>query len=198
MKESLEKLLEMVGQTSQLGVFLAVAIGSFIILFIMFLAGSLGAGHDVDHGGGVGHDADHPDHGDGNATVSIFSPKIFAVFTLAFGCCGAIACLAGIGGIYPSLCGLGGGLAFGAMAYIGLSALYKQQANSIVPTQAALGKTGSITTSIEGSGFGEIEVNINGDNRTYTAISKGGKSIPRGAVVKIVQCNGGVLIVENA
>jgi len=182
-------------QTSQLAVLLSIAGVSFVVLLIWFILGSVvGTDHDVshdnDHAG-----LDHGIEGDG-PTVSIFSPRIFLVFTLVFGSAGSIACLMGYKGLIPSVWGIVSGLAAGALAYWALSLLYKQQGNSLISIQDAVGKTASVTTGIDVDKFGEVEVNIAGNNRTYMAVSKTKRDLPRGSQVKVVQNTGNCLVVE--
>jgi membrane protein implicated in regulation of membrane protease activity len=193
----LETVLNVFSQTSQLVVLLAIAGVSFVVLLIWFIGGAaFGADHEVSH------DADHSglDHsveGDG-PTVSLFSPRIFFVFTLVFGAAGSIACLMGCKGVVPSIWGLVSGFAAGLLAYWALSLLHKQQSNSLILTEGAVGKKASVTTSIDGERFGEVEVIIDGNSRSYMAVSKTGKSLPRGSQVVVVQNAGGHLIVEAA
>lgn len=193
MQETLAKLADLISQTSAVGVFLTIAGVSFIALVIQLVAGHFGAEHDAGH-------IEHPDHDHdmGNGTVSIFSTKVVLTFTMCFGSSGAIACFCGVRGwALQSLSGLVGGLLFGAAAYFILNALYKQQANSLVSTAGAMNQNGKLVTSIVGGGYGEVEVNISGSSRVYTASSKGGKDISRGSVVRVTAINGSILTVEE-
>lgn len=193
MYDSFMLALHAVNFTLQLTVFLTLTAAGFIVLAISFFAGAVfGSDHDV------GHDHDMADHGGEFAsTISIFSPKIFFVFLAAFGGGGSIATLYGMGSLSSSLFGLLAGLAFGGIAYVGLSLLYKAQANSVVKTTDAIGQVGHVLTTIsERGGVGEVEVNVSGQNKTYTAQAKGDEMIRRGTSVKVVEIRGSTLLVE--
>lgn len=185
--------------TLQLVIFLTTTLVAFVILAITFLAGSVfGADHDIPHDHDMGGDDISADHdGEFGSTVSVFSPKIFFVFLAAFGAGGSIATIYGSSAIVASVWGVLVGVIFGAIAYLGLSLLYKAQATSVVQTTDALGKIGYCSTSItEKGGVGEVEVNVSGQSRTYTAQAKGGAYIPRGSSVKVVSIQGATLQVE--
>ena len=197
--ESLLSGIQSVDFTLQLIVFLTITAASFIILAITFIAGSMfGADHDIPHDHDFdGHDVSPGHDGEHGSTVSIFSPKIFFVFLAAFGAGGSIASLYGASAMIASVWGLGGGLVFGAIAYFGLAMLYKAQANSVISTVGAIGQVGLVSTSIaKEGGVGEVEVNLSGQSRTYTAVSKNGGAIPRGAAVKVIAVQGATLLVE--
>lgn len=191
--------LHAVDFTLQLVVFLTITLGSFIILAITFFAGSVfGADHDIPHDHELGgHDVSTDHGGEYGSTVSIFSPKIFFVFLAAFGAGGSIASIYGSSAIIASGWGMAVGVVFGAVAYFSLSLLYKAQVNSVVRTTDAVGQVGFVSTSIGGEGgIGEVEVNLSGQSKTYTAQAKNGMSIPRGMSVKVVAVQGSTLLVE--
>jgi membrane protein implicated in regulation of membrane protease activity len=192
--------LHLVDFTAQLIVFLTITVGAFIVLAITFFAGAVfGADHDAPHEHDIGgHDVHDHDSGYGSE-VSIFSPKVLLVFFAAFGAGGSIASLYGCGAVSASMWGLLTGVLFGAIAYLGLSLLYKAQSNSVVKTTSAVGQIGHVSTSIRGqNGVGEVEVNISGQAKTYTAQAKLGTTILRGTSVKVVEVQGATLLVEVA
>jgi membrane protein implicated in regulation of membrane protease activity len=197
--ETLTAGLEFISHSVQTMIFLAIAGISFVILSISFFAGSIfGTDHDIphDHDVASGHDVAGGHDGEYGSTVSVFSPKIFFVFTMGFGAAGAIASIYHCGSIVSSLYGLLSGLVFGAIAYLGLSLLYKQQANSVINTDKAINQVGVVTTTINSGGLGEVTVNVLGNSRTYTAQEKGGGEIGRGKKVRVIQNMGGTLLVE--
>ncbi len=165
-------------------IFVSIAFAAFIIV-----AGSFLFGHD--------HDADH-DAGDaGNeATISIFSTKVIATLLMGFGAAGAIAKTYGASNLIASLIGLLSGMVLGAITLLILDFLYKQQASSLVPTDAAVGRTGTVTVSIPSTGQGEVGLQVNGQYCTYSASSTGGE-IPKGQMVRVVRTLGSQLVVEK-
>ena len=88
------------------------------------------------------------------------------------------------------------GFILGCGAYGILALFYKQQASSVIPTESALGEIASVTSEIPDAGLGEVGVNVRGQYQIYLARSRRGKSIPKGARVKVVENQGGQLVVE--
>ena len=172
-------------------VFIAIAIGSFIII-----AGSFLFGHDHDTGHDhteAGHDVDH----DADPSISLFSPKVLATLTMGFGAAGAIARQYEASYLVSSLWGLGTGVGLGSSMYFVLHAIYKQQSSSLVEAASAIGQTATVTTSIDAGASGEVGVSIDGQYMNYLARSSGGKSISKGKTVKVVGVVGGQLLVEE-
>jgi membrane-bound ClpP family serine protease len=173
-------------------VFIAIAIGSFIVLASSFLFG-----HDHDH------DADHidSDHGlDGHEvepTISFFSMKVIGTMTMGFGAAGAIARQYGADYLASSLIGLGSGILLSGVMYLILDIIYKQQASSLVQTSSAVGQTGIVQTGISGGKLGEVSLNVGGQYMTYLAKSSSSQEIPKGRTVKVVGLIGSQLVVEE-
>ncbi len=171
-------------------IFVALAIAGFLVLVSSFIFG-----HDADHDAepGADHDSDH----DTDGTISFFSTKVITTLIMCFGAAGAIARHHELSVLLSSMIGLGSGICLSLLMWGLLKVLYKQQGSSIVPTEAALGLTGRLLTSIDGTGLGEVGLTIRGDYKTYSARSANGKSIKKGLNVRVVQTSGPELIVET-
>jgi len=174
-------------------VFVAIAIASFILVGGSFL---FGHDHDVgqDHGD-AGHDTDA---GGGEPTISIFSTKVLGTLFMGFGAAGAIASLYGMSHLAASLIGLGCGAVLGGVMYLVLGVFYSQQASSLVPTSAAVGCVGTVTTSIGAGQIGEVGISLESQYGSYSASSMDGNPIPKGQNVRVVKVMGSQLMVEKA
>ena len=171
-------------------VFIAIAIGSFIVL-----AGSFFFGHDHDTGhADVSHDVDGHDL---EPTISFFSVKVLGTLTMGFGAAGAIARQYGADYLVSSLIGLGSGVALSGVMYLILTLIYRQQSTSLVETASAIGQTGIVKTGIGADKMGEVSLNVGGQYMTYLAKSSGGREIPKGRTVKVVGLVGSQLVVEE-
>src|ERR1043166_4785449 len=132
-------------------IFVSIAIAAFIIVGGSFL---FGHDHDVDHDhGDLGHDVDG---GSAEPTISIFSTKVIATLLMGFGAAGAIAMHYGANSVIASLVGVGSGVLLGGLMYFVLELFYRQQCDSLVPTSAAVGRTGIVTVSIGEGTPGEV------------------------------------------
>ncbi len=160
--------------------------GLAYIITLGFL-GSFGGDHDAD--------TDH-DNDSGHDTVSVFSPKIIAIFMVGFGAAGAIATHHDFGVTGATLFGLGGGAVLGAIAVAGLRLLHGQQASSEIVISDAINLTGNVTIDLPTVGFGEVSVVVKGQYLTYSASSRG-TFIPRNTLVKVVAVEGTYLIVQS-
>ncbi len=158
------------------------------LVYILFTAA---LGHVV---GGHGHDVSH-DNDTGHDTISIFSPKIIAIFMVGFGAAGVLATYYGTDVIVATLWGVFGGGGLGGLALVGLRLLYSQQASSEILISDALNLSGLVTVEIPTVGAGEVAVTVKGQYLTYGATSRG-VSIPRNSRVKVVAIEGNSLIVS--
>ncbi len=175
-------------------IFLAIAIGSFILVAGSFF---FGHDHDFDHGD-VGHDGDgHDLSHEMEPTISIFSLKVLATFTMGFGAAGAIARQYGADYLGASLIGLGTGLILSLLMYLVLSLIYRQQSSSLIQTTSAIGQTGVVQTGISSDSCGEVSLSVGGQYLTYIAKSARGIAIPKGRTVRVVSLVGSELIVEE-
>jgi membrane protein implicated in regulation of membrane protease activity len=172
-------------------VFAAIAMAAFIIV-----AGSFFFGHDHDLG--HDHDVGHGlDAGDAEPTVSVFSVKVLATMLMGFGTAGAIAKYYQASYIVASLVGVLFGLVLALVMYLILELFYKQQASSLVPTESAVGRTGTVTVSIGEGSMGEVGVYVDGQYLNYSASAGDNRPIPKGQAVRVVRTVGSHLIVQR-
>ena len=173
-------------------------IGITLAGLILLVGGSL-FGHDHDAGGHDGHLGGGHDAGGGaEPTVSIFSLKVIGTFIMGFGAGGAIAVQYGAGPLAASFIGLVSGVLIGLFMYLVTRLIYGQQSTSIVATESAVGRVGTVTVSIAGDGIGEVDLNLHGQHRNFLARSASADAIPRGRQVTVVRTVGSQLIVEEA
>ena len=170
-------------------IFIALALGAFIIV-----AGSFLFGHDVDHDADAGHDAGG---GGDEGTVSIFSTKVIGTVIMGFGAAGSIATHYGATYLIASLIGVLCGVLLAAIVYGILEIFYTQQSSSLVATSSAVGCSGSVTVSIGEGAVGEVGINLEGQYRTFSATSGDGKPIAKGQTVQVVRTLGSHLVVER-
>jgi membrane-bound ClpP family serine protease len=175
-------------------IFLAIAIGSFILLAGSFL---FGHDHDMDHGDAGQVPDGHDIATEMEPTISFFSIKVIATLTMGFGAAGAIARQYGADYLFASLIGLGGGVVLSLIMYLILDVIYKQQASSLVQTSSAIGQTGIVQTGISPGGVGEVSLNVAGQYMTFLAKASGAQEIPKGRTVKVVNAVGSELVVEE-
>ncbi len=142
------------------------------------------------------HDADGHDGDRSHETVSIFSPKIVAIFMVGFGAGGSLATDAAFGVFGATLIGLLVGAGFGVLALLFMRFLYSQQATSCIPVSAAIGQPATVEIEIPSGGLGEVSLSVNGQHMTYTARHYGTASVRRGAVVKVMSTHGTSLVVS--
>jgi membrane-bound ClpP family serine protease len=173
-------------------IFAAIAVAAFIVVTGSFF---FGGDHDGDHDhGDAGHDVGH---GLGEPTISIFSAKIIGTLIMGFGIAGAISTFYGLDTIAASVIGLAAGASLGGVMYLALRLLYRQQASSLVATSSTVGCTGTVTVSIGEGAIGEVGLSLEGQYLTYSAGSKDGKPIRKGATVRVVRTMGSHLVVEE-
>lgn len=166
--------------------FLTILAVGFVYILATSALGAIGGGHDADH-----HDGDSShDH----ETISVFSPKIIAIFMVGFGSAGCLATHYGLGAILATVAGLGGGLVLGSAALIGLRLLYSQQASSEIHISDAVGLTGTVTLAIPTVGRGEVGVSVKGQYLVYPAFSRG-VAFAINSNVRIQAAEGSLLIV---
>lgn len=166
-------------------------IGFLYVLFTSVIGHAADVAHDIGHGGGEGHE------GDSGHMISIFSPRVIAIFLMGFGAAGGVARF--YDSSYPMSCliGFGVGLAVGlAMSWI-IAFLARQQCNSLVRTCDLVGQVGTVDVPIENSDPGQVTVQYGGRSGVYTARSKGGKNIAKGRQVRILETAGSSLTVEE-
>lgn len=187
--------------TSTQGIsFLTILAAGFVYLLI---SGLLSAGEDMSHdghldaandaGGGAGEHATEGNH----PTISIFSPRIIAIFAVGLGGGGAIGTFYGFGLTASLAAGLVLGFILGGLGTLGMKLLYAQQASSEVRTENAIGRRASVTSDIAPGAAGEIGLTVQGQYMTYLARAKDpSKGYSKGSLVTVAQVVDGVIIVE--
>jgi len=175
-------------------IFIAIALAGFILVAGGFL---FGGEHDHDFGHDVGHDFGHDVHPESEGTISIFSTKVLGTFVMGFGAAGSIAHYYKMSYPQSSLVGVGSGIVLGAVMYIILLVFVREQASSVIPSDAVVGQTGVVTTGIDANAVGEVGVSVAGEYRNYSARATGAQSIQKGRSVRVVRMTAGVLLVEE-
>jgi membrane-bound ClpP family serine protease len=173
-------------------VFFTIALIGFLYVLVTSIVGhAADAVHDIGHGGGDAHD------GDSEHMISIFSPRVIAIFLMGFGAAGGVARFYDYSYLMSSLIGFGVGLVVGFfMAWI-MGFLVRQQCNSLIKTNDLVGQVGTVDVPIEGNDPGEVSVQYGGRSGVYIARSKGGKNIGKGKRVKVLETVGSSLTVEE-
>jgi membrane protein implicated in regulation of membrane protease activity len=175
--------------------FLTILAAGLVFLLVLWIFGAFAGGDDH---GGDGHDSVEGGAEHNFPTVSIFSPRIIAIFAVGLGAGGSIATIYGATALIALLIGIGSGLSPAALAVVGMRALYRQQASSEVQTTSAVGKIGTVANEIAPNQNGEVSLYVNGQYMTYMCRGKEPKVYPRGASVRVTSVNGSFVVVEDA
>jgi membrane protein implicated in regulation of membrane protease activity len=188
----MDSITSLFQQSSQLTTFLVCLLAG---LAYVVASGILGM---VFGGDGTSDSADGSDgdSGDSHDGMSIFSPKVIAIFAIGMGSGGSIATAYGLGFTAALLCGIGAGASFGGLLIFGARLLYKQRSSSDVQPSAAIGLMATVTIAIPSSGTGEVSLPVLNQYMTYLARSQSNQHLTKGTLAKVVAVNGGTLIVE--
>lgn len=183
-------------------IFFYLTFGAMLFLVLSLWLGHDHAGHDHaghDHGAGHGHAAGHAaPHQAGPESMSIWSFQMLFLFIGGFGIGGYFAALARLSVPVTLLGGALAGLGLASIGYFIINIFYRRQSNSAIYSEAYIGLTGIIITSINADSVGQVRCQI-GDNReTFLAKSVDGNSIPVNSVVRIATIVGSVAVVEIA
>jgi membrane-bound ClpP family serine protease len=162
------------------------------------LCGSLFIGHDHDHdfddleigGAEVSHD-----HAGG---VSVFSIKVVTTLTLGFGAFGAVAMYFTDNAFQSSLWGVAAGAVLAFIMFEVMRVIYAQEASSDLTMDSAVGRFGSVVTSIDGPKPGQVGISAEGRYQTYPAKSMDDAFLPVTTQIKVVGKAGTLLVVEAA
>lgn len=163
-----------------------------LIASAVFSCGSFLFGHDG------GNDAVHGmDHGEG--IPSVFSLRVISLFVLGFSGLSTIAHFVWrLSPASSSLCGLGGGLVLGGVAYALIYVLCGQQASSLVAPADYTNLPARVSVAIPEKATGEISVTVKGELRSVLAVSADGRALPEGRAVVIVSLTAGTATVRPA
>lgn len=167
--------------------FVAIAAFGFV-----FLLGSAVFGDLFEHGD-FGHDVG--DHGGG---PSILSTRVLSGFVTAFGGFGAIGTHLGYGVGTSTAMGFGGGLAFAALVYFFVWALYSQQASSHVVIGDLVGRTAEVSVAIPKGGLGQIRCTLGESVVEKIARAKDNEEILANTLVKVEAIVGETVLVRRA
>lgn len=172
-------------------VFGTIALIGLVVYIIMSVGGhAADAAHDMVHGD-AGHD------GDNGHMVSVFSPRVVAIFMMGFGATGALARYSGCSYVTSCFYALCVGFVVGGIMWAIARFFAKAQSNSLFTTDKLIGQEGIVDISVNEGFPGEVSITYAGRFNTYTAYSKGKKSISKGSRVKVVSVSGSNLFVEE-
>lgn len=161
-------------------IFLTLAvIGLLLLLVTAFSGHHMDLHADVDHGGG-----------------GFLSVRAMAVFFLAFGTVGAIAHHYGMMMGWSSVWGLVSGAALVGLYVASMELVKSQQASSLIAEADLIGLTGRITVAIPVDGIGEVSCTVKGQTARRMAHSRAGQPIAEGRMVRVVELQGDVCMVE--
>lgn len=135
---------------SLMTIFLAIGGLGFLFLLISFIVG------DIFEALGFHFAADL----DSGHDFGVFDSRVISVFLTAFGGFGAIGVELGYGAAGSSLCGLLGGVIFGAIVFYFGKFLYGQQSSSSVSAENLIGRTAQVIVGIKPNQLGQISCRI--------------------------------------
>jgi hypothetical protein len=162
-------------------VFLALAaIGLLLLLVSTFSGHHMDFHADIDHGGGGG----------------FLSVRAFAVFFSAFGTVGAIARHYGLTAAWSSVWGLVSGAVLVGLYVVSMELVKSQQASSLIAEKELVGLTARVTVAIPSDGIGEVSCVVRSQTARRIARSASGQPIGEGHMVRIVELQGDVCLVE--
>ena len=161
-------------------VYLSLAIVGLALLLISALFG-----HHVDF------HADIDESGGGFLSV-----RAMAVFFLAFGTIGAIARHYEQSHLASSTWGIVSGALMVGVYLLSMQLVKSQQASSLVAEADLVGLTARVTVTIPAAGFGEVSCTLKAQTNRRMARSAHGTPIAEGAVVRILQIQGDLCVVE--
>lgn len=181
--------------TQQFLAFFIICMCGFAYIATTATLGALfgGGGDDGDPGDGSGAEDSSAEHSED--TVSIFSPRMIAIFLLAFGAGGCLSTHFGAGVIAANVWALSTGTAIGGVMLLGMRALYRQRASSDIHTIDSIGKLATVTTAIPGGGTGQVGVTVKGQYMTYHA--RAAEPFPRDSLVRITAAESSIVMVEH-
>lgn len=124
------------------------------------------------------------------------SLRSIAVFLTAFGTVGAIARYYNLSLMLSSLWGVLAGVAMSGIYLFAMNLVRSQEASSLIENKDLVGLTGRVTVAIPSDGLGEVSCTVKAQLARRLARSKSHQAIPEGAIVKITDVQGDVVLVE--
>lgn len=173
-------------------IFIILALLGFLFLVLSLILGEI---FDFAHDVAVEHDISL-DHDGDSGGPSPFSTRIISAFITGFGASGAIASYYHQSWIVSSLVGLGFGLTAGAIVYVIVSFMYRQQAGSGVSLNEMVGLPGTVSVAIPKDAFGQVTLVVKESQVEHFARSADGHPISYGTTVKIEKLIGDRFIVS--
>lgn len=143
----------------------------------------------------LGHDLDLTPEVEGGDS-GFFGIRSIAVFLTAFGAVGAIASLYRLTPMASSIWGLAAGVAMSGIYVLAMQLVRSQQASSLIETSELIGLTARVTVGISSDGLGEVSCALKSQITRRMARAKNHQTIVEGAIVRIVELQGDVVLVE--
>ncbi len=161
-------------------VFIIIAGVGLLLLVISALGGffeDIDAAPEVEGGG----------HG-------FLSLRSIAVFLTVFGTVGAIARYYDLPAMLSSLWGILAGVAMSGIYVLAMNLVRSQEASSLIESKDLVGLSGRVTVAIPQDGLGEVSCTVK--SQRTRRLARAQRAIPEGALVRIVEIQGDVVIVE--
>jgi hypothetical protein len=176
----------------------AAAGGTVVVLRLILMMLGIGGDIDADAPVDLDHGGDFGDHDAGGGYFQFFSIQSIAGFFTMFGLVGWGLLQVNASELISLLGGLGAGVVTAwvtGMIFIGMQRL---QSEGTLVIGNAVGQEGTVYLSIPEKGSGEVTVPVQGSMRTMNAVSKDGKRLPTGTIIKVVGITAGnILVVEE-
>lgn len=143
-----------------------------------------------------GHDFEaHPELEIGG--LGFFSLRAMSIFLLTFGTVGALSHWLGKPTLTSSLWGILAGIGTYAVYVVAMQLVRSQQASSLIEDRELPGLTGMVTIAIPAGGVGEVTCRLKGQSTRRVARAAAGEAFAEGALVKVRDVQGDVLLVEK-
>jgi hypothetical protein len=179
-----------VGELADFGHGLIDGIGDHIEGYLGAIHGITGHFVDIEFGG---------HHLDVRNGPGPFSFRTLIMFTTGFGAGGLLGYGLGLSDFLTLLPAFGSGIVMGAVAYVFLRFLYKDQGSTDISQNDYIGLPGVVITTIPENGLGQVGVTVKLHRRNVAAQSKDGSKIPFQSNVYITEVlEGGIFVVEKA
>ncbi|HUM01329.1 MAG TPA: hypothetical protein VL084_03520 [Thermoanaerobaculia bacterium] len=145
----------------------------------------------------LGHDFDaHPELEVGG--VGLFSLRALSIFIMTFGTVGALVRWTDRTPIVSSLWGLLAGVLTYGLYVAAMQLIRSQQASSLIEDRELVGLTALVTVAIPAEGLGEVTCRLKSQTTRRMARSARRQPIAEGALVRVGELQGDVLLVEPA
>ena len=170
--------------------FITIFLAGLAFIVVSWLLGDIFGG-DVSHADASASADAHDTH-----TISIFSPRIIAIFAVGFGAAGYLFNTQYNNQLGAILAGVGTGVVFAGLFLFGMHLLHSQQASSNIEIETSIGHVGVITTDFTKDGVGEVGLTVSGQYITY--LCQGKEPYAKGTKVVIKGKQGPYLFVEKS